>query len=142
MTRPAGTPGLNAQLTALREEFPGWTIDAGADADPPWRAVRDTGRSGPLQIGAASYAQMRALLDEVDAVDCLHAVTDLRDVLRGRGLRAEVYGLTVHTQTRAGIVRAVSARRGVYTWTSGVELGPISDPGAVADRMMPGLGLA
>ena len=57
MTRPAGTPDLNAQLTDLREEFPGWTIDAGADADPPWRAVRDTGRSGPLQIGAASYAQ-------------------------------------------------------------------------------------
>lgn len=46
------------------------------------------------------------------------------------------------TQTRTGVQRAVAARRGRYTWTSGVELGPIGDPGAIADRMMPGLGLA
>lgn len=141
MTGPADARSLTSLLTDLREEFPGWTIDAGT-VEPPWRAVRATGTSVPLEIGAQSYAQLRALLDEIDAVDCRHAIVALRDALRGRGLRAEVYGLTIHTQTRTGVQRAVAARRGRYTWTSGVELGPIGDPGAIADRMMPGLGLA
>lgn len=129
---PAGRSG--AQIEDLRAEFPGWTIQ-------PWRASRDGGRSGPLEIVAQSYGTLRAALDEVDRVDSRHAIVDLRDALRAHGLRAEVYGLTVHTQTRSGILRAVTARRGVYTWGSGVELGPISDPAAAATRMLPGLGL-
>lgn len=134
------TRDLASLLTDLREEFPGWIIDAG-EFEPPWRAVRDTGRPGPMEIGVQSYGELRAALDEMDAVDCRHAIIALRDALRGHGLKAEVYGLTVHTQTRAGIMRAVGARRGVYTWTSGIELGPIGDPAAVAARMLPGLGL-
>lgn len=132
-------------LEDLRAEFPGWRIEAGQDDDRPncplWRASRDNGRGGPLGLGADSYGRLRELLDEMDAVDCRHAIYALRDALRARGLSAEALGLTVSVRTRAGILRVVAARRGVFAWSSGVELGPIDDPDGAADRMMPGLGM-
>lgn len=134
----AAHPPRAGELEDLRAEFPGWTIQAGTS----WRAVRDGGHSGPLEIAAPSYGALRALLDECDAVDCRHATIALAEALHARGLVAEVYGLTVVTQTRAGIQRTVGARRGRYTWATGVDLAPIGDPDAVAALMLPGLGLA
>lgn len=128
-----------AGLDDLRAEFPGWRIEAGPGE---WRAVREPGPGGLLEVGAVSRAVLRALLDEADAVDCRHAIYALRDALRDLGLTARVFGPAVHTQTRAGILRVVTARRGRYTWTSGVPLAPIGDPQAAARLMLPGLGLA
>ncbi|WP_433467355.1 hypothetical protein [Spirillospora sp. CA-128828] len=124
----------------LREEFPGWEIEAG-EVSPLWRASRDGGHAGPMMLGADSYGGLRAALDEVDRLDCRHAIFALRDALRARDLTAEIFGLTVSTQTRAGILRVVAARRGMYSWTTGVELAPIDDPELAAERMLPGLGL-
>lgn len=122
------------QRTRLREEFPGWLIE------PPFAASRDA-RGGPLALSAGSYGELRALLDEADAIDCADAAAQLADALRARGAEAEVQGLSVSTKTRAGILRFVAARRGVFAWTSGIVLGPIGDVEAVADRMVRGLGL-
>ncbi|WP_433469556.1 hypothetical protein [Spirillospora sp. CA-128828] len=139
-TVPKAEDSASEDLTDLRAEFPGWTMEAG-EGSPSFRASRDGGRGGPLTLGANTRAGLRAALDEVDAVDCRHAAYAMRDVLRARGLAAEVQQLTVATKTRAGILRTVSARRGMYWWGSGVELAPIDDPELAVDRMMPGLGM-
>lgn len=142
-TAPAGDgdPASRARAESLRAEFPGWTISAA-----PWSATRDTGRDdsrgGALCLAASSYGELRALLDEVDAVDCRNAITALGEALKARGLKVEVFGLSLHTQTRTGILRVVAARHGMYAWTSGVDIGPIGDPDGAAEKMLPGLGLA
>ncbi len=124
-------------LADLRAEFPDWTINA------PWSAFRWDGSGGLIEVAESSYGALRAALDKDDAVNCRAAIGALRDVLRDRGLPAEMYGYTLHTETRAGILRVVSARRGRYTWaSSGVDIGPIGDPAGAAEKMLPELGLA
>ena len=123
------------QHALLRDEFSGWTITV------PFTATRPGDGSGaPTELTAGSYGELRALLDEADAVDCTRAIGALVAELQSRDLTARSYGLSMHTQTRAGIVRGVSARRARFAWVSGVDLGPITDITAAADRMMPALG--
>lgn len=121
----------------LQDEFPGWVIET--PGTPPYLASRTS--PAPLALGADTYGSMRALLDEVDAVDCSRAVTALGDALRARGAEVEVHGLSLSTKTRAGILRVVVARHGRFSWPSGEDLGPITDAESAADRMMPVLGL-
>ncbi|WP_433477265.1 hypothetical protein ACQPZP_09540 [Spirillospora sp. CA-142024] len=137
--------GLDADAESIKarlcEEFPGWDIKV-RRGSPSFQASRDGGHAGPITVGADSYGGLRTALDEVDRLDCRHAIFALRDALRARGLTAEIFGLTVSTETRTGILRVVAARHGVYSWTTGVELAPIDDPELAAERMLPGLGLA
>ncbi|WP_433467328.1 hypothetical protein [Spirillospora sp. CA-128828] len=137
---PKAEDSASLDLADLRAEFQGWEIEAGP-GDPAYRASRKGGHGGPMTVGASSYGGLREALDEVDRLDCRHAIFALRDALRARGLTAKIFGLTVSTQTRAGILRVVAARRGVYSWTTGVELAPIDDPELAVDRMMSGLGM-
>lgn len=131
---------LAHKLAELRAEFPGWMIEAPAEGRPPLLATR-TGRGGPLALGASSYGEMRGLLDEADAIDCRHAASELGEALRARGAEAIVRGVSLSTLTRAGILRIVNARHGMFRWSSGMALGPITDVEGSADRMMPVLGM-
>lgn len=143
-TTNAGVPVPdNAALdaAALAAEFPGWKIDSPAPASghgsTAWRASRETGRSGPMTLAASSAAGLRILLDEIDAGDCRQAAYDLCGALRARGVRAESQGVSVATQTRTGILRVVTARRGVFIWSvTGTEIGSIDDPAGAADRIV------
>ncbi len=131
---------IGERLADLRAEFPGWVIEGGDMPFASFRAVRE-GALGSMVLGAGSCGGLRMLLDEVDAVDCGRAVLALRDALHVRGVTAKAQGLTLAAKTRAGILRTVHARRGVFSWASGTELGPIGDITGAADRMMPVLGL-
>lgn len=137
MSKVSKTDSADTALADLRAEFPDWTIDA------PWSASRRDGSGDLLEVTESSYGALRAALDKDDAVNCRTAIGALRDALRDRGLRSEVYGLTLHTLTRTGILRVVSARRGRFIWaSSGVDIGPISDPAGAVEKMLPELGLA
>ncbi|NEA22610.1 hypothetical protein [Actinomadura bangladeshensis] len=133
-TEATASPGHLAD--DLQDEFPDWVIET--PGTPPYLASRNS--PAPLALGADSYGAMRALLDEADAIDCNRAITELGDALRTRGAEVEVHGLSLSTRTRTEILRVVTARRGMFTWTSGISLGPIGDVEATADRMMPALG--
>ncbi|NVI91186.1 hypothetical protein [Actinomadura sp. BRA 177] len=119
----------------LAAEFPGWTIELVQDS-PLWRASRDM--APPLAIAANSLAELRALLDEADRLDC-RRTTNALAVLREYGVIAQPCGQAVVAEPPGGVRRTIVAGRGLYEWTSGVLIGLVGDVSEAAERVLRGL---
>ncbi|TDD59946.1 hypothetical protein E1293_46050 [Actinomadura darangshiensis] len=124
-------------IGGLAAEFPGWTIEL-VQEPPVLRASRDM--APPLVIAAGSPAELRTLLDEADRLDCRRATHALAEILRGHGVTAQVYGQAVIAESSRSIRRTIVAGRGLYSWTSGVPIGAISNVAGAAERVLCGLG--
>jgi hypothetical protein len=132
---PSGAGYLD--VGGLAVEFPGWTVELVQDP-PGWRASRDTAPA--LVIAASSFVELRTLLDEADRHDCRRATYALAKALRRHGVTAKVYGQAIVAESARGARRTIVAGRGLFSWTSGVPIGAITDVAGAVDRVLRGLG--
>ncbi|MEO3827953.1 hypothetical protein ABGB11_29760 [Actinomadura sp. B10D3] len=132
-----GASPAEVDVGGLAVEFLGWTVEVVQDP-PVWRASRDV--APPLVIAAGSVVELRTLLDEADRFDCRRATHALAEVLRGRGVIAQVYGQAIVAESPCGVRRTIVAGRGLYRWTSGVVIGAIGEVAGAAERALRGLG--
>jgi hypothetical protein len=135
--RVAANRSVETGIGELAAEFPGWTIELVQDP-AVLRASRDTG--APLVIATGSLAELRTLLDEADRHDCRRATYALAKALRGHGVTAKVYGQAIIAESPRGARRTIVAGRGLFSWTSGVPIGAITDVAGAVDRVLRGLG--